>query len=164
MAHIALGKHKQTLGKRYIEIFKSTAAEVQQVGATINRRRFGWRRACAVMPSCSGVPKSYLSDFVNRYPTPVAAERLPSCVRVLLSLNIQTPTSRSIRAAIWLMVWIARNPRKPIYIRVLFILRVKSTISLPRGTQLAVEVAISNTCSTTSSRFRNCRSKKYSCK
>ncbi|XP_076808815.1 epithelial splicing regulatory protein 1-like isoform X2 [Clavelina lepadiformis] len=27
----ALGKHKQTLGKRYVEIFKSTAAEVQQV-------------------------------------------------------------------------------------------------------------------------------------
>ncbi|XP_039256749.2 epithelial splicing regulatory protein 1-like [Styela clava] len=31
IAHLALGKHKQTLGKRYIEIFKSTAAEVQQV-------------------------------------------------------------------------------------------------------------------------------------
>lgn len=31
ISHLALGKHKQTLGKRYIEIFKSTAAEVQQV-------------------------------------------------------------------------------------------------------------------------------------
>ena len=27
----ALTKHKETLGKRYVEIFKSTAAEVQQV-------------------------------------------------------------------------------------------------------------------------------------
>ena len=31
-AQSALKKHKEILGKRYIELFKSTAAEVQQVG------------------------------------------------------------------------------------------------------------------------------------
>lgn len=32
-AQNALKKHKQILGKRYIELFRSTAAEVQQVSA-----------------------------------------------------------------------------------------------------------------------------------
>lgn len=31
-AQNALRKHKELLGKRYIELFRSTAAEVQQVG------------------------------------------------------------------------------------------------------------------------------------
>lgn len=35
-AENALKKHKELLGKRYIELFKSTAAEVQQVGRYIH--------------------------------------------------------------------------------------------------------------------------------
>lgn len=35
-AQCALGKHKEILGRRYIELFKSTAAEVQQVCTWIN--------------------------------------------------------------------------------------------------------------------------------
>lgn len=34
-AQNALKKHKDLLGKRYIELFRSTAAEVQQVGVNI---------------------------------------------------------------------------------------------------------------------------------
>lgn len=34
-AQMALKKHKQRLGKRYIELFKSTAAEVTQVGVCV---------------------------------------------------------------------------------------------------------------------------------
>jgi hypothetical protein len=32
----ALAKHKHTIGSRYIELFRSTVAEVQQVGATVS--------------------------------------------------------------------------------------------------------------------------------
>lgn len=36
-AQLALKKHKQRLGKRYIELFKSTAAEVTQVSAEMSK-------------------------------------------------------------------------------------------------------------------------------
>lgn len=34
-ANIALGKHRELIGTRYIELFKSTTAEVQQVSSTV---------------------------------------------------------------------------------------------------------------------------------
>lgn len=39
-AQNALKKHKDLLGKRYIELFRSTAAEVQQVGASLSNVGF----------------------------------------------------------------------------------------------------------------------------
>lgn len=39
-AQNALKKHKDLLGKRYIELFRSTAAEVQQVGANLSNVGF----------------------------------------------------------------------------------------------------------------------------